>query len=402
MSDAVVLVVDDHESNVTLLARILRSAGVTQVHTLMDSREVVTRCLDLEPDLVLLDLHMPHMDGYDVLDALRTALPEGTFLPVLVLSADATSDARERVLDAGAKDFLTKPFDRTETIQRIRNLLETRSLFNSVQQRNAELAAELEERTENERRHAAEQHERRTRIEQVLIDRSLAMVFQPIADLHTGEIVGVEALARFDCEPRRPPNEWFDQAAAVDLGVALELAAVKAAVNELGQLPPTAFMSVNVSPATAMSIELAVWLQTAPGAQIVLELTEHTRVQDYDDLVAALAEVRKLGLRIAVDDAGAGYAGLQHLVRLQPDIIKLDLDLTRGIHRDPARRALAGALVNFARDISATIVAEGIESADELSTLRALGVPWGQGYHLARPGALPLDSSRSIPGQSEA
>jgi EAL domain-containing protein (putative c-di-GMP-specific phosphodiesterase class I) len=152
-------------------------------------------------------------------------------------------------------------------------------------------------------------------------------------------------------------------------------------------------MSFNVSPVTAISIELGILLRTAPGAQIVLELTEHTRIQDYEQLLAALALLRQEGVRIAVDDAGAGYAGLQHLLRLEPDIIKLDLDLTRGIHADPARRALAGALVNFARDISAIIVAEGIETADELSALRELGVPWGQGYHLARPGPLPLDTS---------
>jgi EAL domain-containing protein (putative c-di-GMP-specific phosphodiesterase class I)/CheY-like chemotaxis protein len=392
LAEAVVLVVDDHESNLTLLERTLRSAGITHIHTFTDSREVVTQCLNLRPDLILLDLHMPHMDGYDVLDALRAALPDDTFLPVLVLTADATSDARERALDAGAKDFLTKPFDRVETIQRIRNLLETRALFDTVQQRNVELRAELEQRTEIDRRAAAEHDRRRVRVEEVLAGRSLTMVFQPIADLDTAEIVGVEALARFNCEPRRPPNEWFDEAADVDLGAALELAAGKSALHQLEQLPPNTFMSVNVSPATAVSAELGIALRGFPAAQIVLELTEHTRVQDYEQLVATLSDLRNEGVRIAVDDAGAGYAGLQHLLRLEPDIIKLDLDLTRGIHSDPARRALAGALVTFAKEISAVIVAEGIETHDDLSELRALGVPWGQGYHLAHPGPLPLDT----------
>jgi EAL domain-containing protein (putative c-di-GMP-specific phosphodiesterase class I)/AmiR/NasT family two-component response regulator len=391
-AEAIVLVVDDHESNVTLLERTLRSAGITRVHTLMDSREVVAQCLKLQPDLILLDLHMPHMDGYDVLDALRAALPDGTFLPVLVLTSDATSHARERALDAGAKDFLTKPFDRVETLQRIRNLLETRALFDTLQQRNAELYTELAQRTEIDRRVAAEHDEQRIRVEQVLKCRSLAMVFQPIADLDTADIVGVEALARFNCEPRRPPNEWFDEAAEVDLGTELELAAVKSALHQLEQLPPNTFMSVNVSPATAVSVELGIALRKVPAAQVVLELTEHTRVQDYEQLLAALADLRSEGVRIAVDDAGAGYAGLQQLLRLEPDIIKLDIDLTRGIHSDPARRALAGALVTFAKEISAVIVAEGIETEDDLCSLRELGVPWGQGFHLARPGALPLDS----------
>jgi EAL domain-containing protein (putative c-di-GMP-specific phosphodiesterase class I)/FixJ family two-component response regulator len=391
LAEATVLIVDDEETNVTLLERTLRSSGVARVHGITDPRQVVPRCLDEEPDLILLDLHMPHLNGYQVMEALQAALPAGTFLPILVLTSDATDDARERALDAGAKDFLTKPFNRVETIQRITNLLETRALFRTVQRHNAELRAELDRRTEVERRHVAEHHERYTRIERVLTQGSLAMVFQPITDLRTGAVVGVEALARVDSEPRRPPNEWFDEAAGVNLGNALELAAVTTALGQLDRLPPTVFMSVNVSPAAAASADLREVLQRLPSTQIVVELTEHTPVADYEPLVAALSPIRSDGVRIAVDDAGAGYAGFQHILKLEPDIIKLDLDLTRGIHSDPARRALAGALVNFADEISATIVAEGIETADDLSALRALGVPWGQGYHLARPQALPLD-----------
>jgi EAL domain-containing protein (putative c-di-GMP-specific phosphodiesterase class I)/AmiR/NasT family two-component response regulator len=387
---ATVLVVDDHASNVALLERMLRAAGVSSVHTLMDSRDVVAHCLEFEPDLVLLDLHMPHMDGYEVLAALRAALPTGTFLPVLVLTADATNAARERALDAGAKDFLSKPFDRVETIQRVRNLLETRMLYRTVQDHNSTLRAELARRTEQDRLLAAERSVRRMRIEQVLRRGAMSMVFQPIADLRSSEVVGVEALARFDCEPRRPPNEWFDEAADVELGTALELAAIDAALHQLHRLPAGAFMSLNVSPTTAIGVDLGATLRGAPSERLVVELTEHTRVQDYEPLIAALGELRRHGVRVAVDDAGAGYAGLQHLLRLRPDIIKLDLDLTRGINADPARRALARGLVSFATEIGAVMVAEGIETADDLSTLRALEVDWGQGYHLARPGPLPL------------
>jgi EAL domain-containing protein (putative c-di-GMP-specific phosphodiesterase class I)/CheY-like chemotaxis protein len=396
LAEATVLVVDDHESNITLLERVLRGAGITKVHSVMDSRQVVARCLELDPDLVLLDLHMPHMDGYEVLGALRAALPAETFLPVLVLTSDATSDARERALDAGAKDFLTKPFDRVETVQRVRNLLETRELYRVMQRHNQVLRVELDQRTEGDRRHASERRARRTRIEQVLRNRALSMVFQPIVDLHRGAVVGVEALARFDAEPRRPPNEWFDEAADVDLGTALELAAVEAGLAQLDALPPAAFMSVNVSPETATSHDLAELLLGSSCERVVVELTEHTRVTDYGRLLAVLNDLRTHGVRIAVDDAGAGYAGLQHLLRLRPDIIKLDTDLTRDINCDPARRALAGALVSFATEIDALIVAEGIETSDELSALHGLGVPWGQGYHLARPGALPLLARTSV------
>jgi EAL domain-containing protein (putative c-di-GMP-specific phosphodiesterase class I)/CheY-like chemotaxis protein len=400
LADAVVLVVDDHEPNVVLLERLLRAAGLTAVHGLSDARQVVARCLELQPDLVLLDLHMPHVDGCAVLVELQAALPADTFLPVLVLTGDASSAARERALDAGARDFLTKPFDHVETLQRVRNLLETRALYRAVQDHNGKLRTELAERTEGERREAAERLGRRTRISQVLRDSALSMVFQPIMDLGRNDVVGVEALARFECEPRRPPNEWFDEAADVDLGAELELAAVRVALGHLARLRADYFMSVNISPATATRPELRELLSGMPAARIVLELTEHTRIEDYESLVPALAVLRDRGVRIAVDDAGAGYAGLQQLLRLRPDIIKLDLDLTRGIHADPARRALAGALVSFAREIGATIVAEGIETEEEFSVLKALGVPWGQGYHLARPGPLPTETSCANAGNS--
>lgn len=308
---------------------------------------------------------------------------------MLVLTADASAAAREDALDAGAKDFLTKPFDHVETVLRVRNLLETGALYRSVQAHNAKLQAELEERREEERRRASERLRGRQRIERVLRDGSLSMVYQPIVDLLDGQLMGVEALARFDCAPRRPPNEWFADAARVGLGPELELAAVDAALRRLDLVPAHAFMSINVSAAAAMRPELLGLLAGVSGSRLVLELTEHTRIEDYEPLLSALYLHRRRGVRIAVDDTGAGYAGLQHILRLRPDMIKLDLDLTRGIHTDPARRALAGSLKTFADEIGAVVVAEGIEIRSELVTLQTLRVPWGQGYHLGRPAALP-------------
>src|SRR5947209_17209858 len=131
---------------------------------------------------------------------------------------------------------------------------------------------------------------------------------------------------------------------------------------------------------------LATLLGGYPGDRIVLELTEHTRVQDYEALLGALGGPRSHGVRIAVDDTGAGYAGLQHLLRLRPNVLKLDIALTRSIDTDPARRALATALVGFAAEIGAVLVAEGVESVDELRSLRMLGIPAAQGFRLGRPG----------------
>jgi len=392
-----VLIVDDQESNVVLLERLLKRSGLDNVHGITDPRDAVARVLELRPDLLLLDLHMPHLDGYEVLDALRAAMPADMFLPVLVLTADMTSEARERALSAGAKDFLTKPFDRVEAVQRVKNLLETQALYQRMRRVNAELQAELDQQAEARRRDEVERDLQQARVEGALHGSALRMVYQPIVDLHTGQIVGVEALARFDTDPLRTPDVWFAEAAEVGLGIDLELAAIDAALAGIEKLPRDVLLSLNVSPETAISPRLVESLARVAGPRIVLELTEHSRIDDYETLVRALDVLRHQGIRIAVDDAGAGYAGLQQILGLRPDVIKLDVDLTGGIDSDPVRRALAASLVKFGADTGAIIVAEGIETVGELRTLQQLGVPWGQGYHLARPADLPLPSTLVVP-----
>jgi EAL domain-containing protein (putative c-di-GMP-specific phosphodiesterase class I) len=398
-ADATVLIVDDEQPNVALLERMLRAAGISRVHGITDPREVLTSYRHLDPDLVLLDLHMPHLDGFAVLDALARVVPPDDYVPVLVLTADDTPLTKQRALAAGAKDFLTKPFDHTEVVLRVKNLLETRALYVGLRRHNAALAAQVREHGERDRRDR-EEHQRKTgRIERVLRGDGPTMVFQAIAELASGEVVGAEALARFAGEPRRSPDVWFGEAEEVGLGVELELAAVRAAVARFPELPARAYLSVNVSPATVVTGRVGEVVAGVPGERLVLELTEHARVADYDELVDALKPLRTRGARVAVDDAGAGFAGLVHILRLVPDIIKLDIGLTRGIDHDLVRRALALSLVGFARDIGASIIAEGIETAEELEALRDLGVTWGQGYFLARPGpeipaAVPLPAPR--------
>jgi EAL domain-containing protein (putative c-di-GMP-specific phosphodiesterase class I)/CheY-like chemotaxis protein len=401
--DASVLVVDDQRINVELLERMLRSAGLHQVTTETDARRAVPRFLELQPDLVLLDLHMPHRDGFQVMADIRAALPTGTFLPIVILTGDVTHDVRDRALSAGATDFLTMPFDHVEVLLRVRNLLEARAVHTALQQHNRVLQDHIEARREDERRRLEHRRTLERRIDGVLDQGGIRMVYQPIADLRTGALLGVEALARFDVEPHRPPDEWFDEAASVDRGVALELVAVREALASLERVPDGVFLSINVSPWTAVAPGLVDLLRDAPAERIVLELTEHARVDDYAGLVAALDGFRGRGMRIAVDDAGAGYSGFRHVLRLRPDILKLDNFLTSGIDGDPARHALGTAMVHFAREIGATIVAEGIETSAELLTLRDMDVPWGQGYHLARPAPLPPSTlDPETPGQVPA
>jgi len=393
-ADSTVVIVDDQPANVTLLERLLDTAGVGRVHGFTDPRQALAHCTISLPDLVLLDLHMPDLDGFAFMEALPSLVPEGGFLPVLVLTADIATEVKERALTTGAKDFLTKPFDRTEVLLRVANLLETRALHGRLEAHNAELQASLDVHTAAEWESTAEQERRQHRIDQTLAPGALTMVFQPVGDLIAGDVVGAEALARFACEPHRPPNEWFAEAGDIGRGAELELTAIAAALAQLPNLPPDVFLAVNASPATAITPGFDALLARYPAERIVLELTEHTQVDDYGALLDALDRLRGQGMRIAVDDTGAGYASFHHLLRLRPDIIKLDITLTRGIEADPIRRALAAALVTFATEIGATVIAEGIETADELAALRSIGIPWGQGYHLARPGGLPLPAGR--------
>jgi EAL domain-containing protein (putative c-di-GMP-specific phosphodiesterase class I) len=214
------------------------------------------------------------------------------------------------------------------------------------------------------------------------------MVFQPIVDLVTNEAIAVEALARFDITPYRPPDVWFTEAHENGVGVELELLAVTLAVARLPMLPDSVALTVNAGPQTAMCPELRDVVLDAPAGRLILELTEHNVIEDYPGLIAALRVLRQAGTRIAIDDTGSGYSSLGHILKLAPDFIKLDRDLVSGIDVDPVRRALAASLVSFAAETGAQIIAEGVETEDELDILRRLGVHHAQGYHFGRPAPL--------------
>jgi EAL domain-containing protein (putative c-di-GMP-specific phosphodiesterase class I) len=158
-------------------------------------------------------------------------------------------------------------------------------------------------------------------------------------------------------------------------------------------VPDGAFVSLNVSAEALASSEVIDLLGEAPAGRIVLELTEHAPVDDYPALGAALDRLRASGVRLAIDDTGSGWSSFRHVLALVPNVIKLDIALTRDIDRDPVRRALAASLVTFADEVGAVIVAEGVETEAEIATLRRLGVAYGQGYCLGRPAPLPVSAA---------
>ncbi len=209
------------------------------------------------------------------------------------------------------------------------------------------------------------------------------VVFQPVLDLRTGLVSGYEALARFVAPETRPPNAWFAQAHRCGLGFELEALALATALAAPGR-PAGAYLTLNLSP-SALTSEPVQAVLPARLDGLIIEITENELLTDDPGFMAALADVRDRGGRVAVDDAGAGYAGLKHVMRLAPDLIKLDRSLVTGVHRDPARAALISSFVRFARDSDATVCAEGIETLEELTRLADLDVTYGQGYVIARP-----------------
>ncbi|CAN7341916.1 EAL domain-containing protein [Arthrobacter sp. LjRoot14] len=258
----------------------------------------------------------------------------------------------------------------------------------------------------------------RARVREVIDRQLIVTAFQPVRDLGSGNVIGVEALSRFVSDDGATADYWFDEAAAVGLGPELEFAALEAALSAARQIPANMYLALNLSPATCLDHRLPglLALSPVPLDRIVLELTEHHEVADYDHLTAELAHLRMQGLRLAVDDAGSGFASMRHIVHLRPDIIKLDRSLIAGINDDIGQHALGAAMVAFARQIGATLIAEGIETAAELAAVDGLGMTAGQGYYLGRPtiqpeewakwaagpGNRPINGEAAVPGSDPA
>ena len=228
----------------------------------------------------------------------------------------------------------------------------------------------------------------RNRIERALTGDGHSIVLQPIISLSTGVVVKVEALSRFAAWPQREPDYWFAEAASVGLGCDLELFAIERAVSLLASIPDSLSMGVNAGPETFCSPELLVLLSGSTPGRIVVELTEHVGIEDYPGLRRACKDLRRIGARVALDDTGTGFASLSLLLEVEPEFIKLDRVLTRDIDSDPVRRALARALVTFGQEVGAEVIAEGVENAAELAVLIDLGIAYGQGFYLARPGSV--------------
>lgn len=246
----------------------------------------------------------------------------------------------------------------------------------------ATVAGRLLERQINVRKSRAEMT---ARIRSVIDEARFNMVFQPIVDVAAQQVIGYEALTRFDVEPSRPPDQWFEEADHVGMQDELEVTVIAKALEGLEQIPQRAYLSLNASPATILNGALGEVLEGQPLERLMLEVTEHVSVDDYSKIAEHLAPLRQQGLRLAVDDAGAGYASFRHILKLDPDLIKLDSSLIRCIDSERNNRALAAALIRFAEETGSKIVAEGVETEAELAVLMELNSNNAQGYLLGYP-----------------
>jgi len=384
-----VLIADDDANIRDALRELLESEdGIEVVAVARDAAEAVEAAAREHPDVAILDVKMPAGGGPR---AARGILAESPATRIVALSAYGDRASIVEMLSAGAAAYLVKgsmPDEVTQTIQRV---LRGESSFSPDVA--STVVRELSEQLAGKEEAEARRARILARVQAVIEHGGIHPVYQPIVDLAKGRITGVEALARFDTGM---PLQWFEEAADVGLREELESSALAVALAGLPALPPEAYLSLNLSPSTLLRRDVARLLGAVPLERIVIEMTEHAPVGDYDALNRALEPLRHAGVRVAVDDAGAGFASLRHILLLVPDIIKLDISLTRGIDADRPRRALSCALVAFARETSTTIVAEGIETDAELRTLKEIGVAEGQGFLIARPMLPPIDERRIL------
>lgn len=379
------LVAEDNPVIQELLESVLSESGEFEpVGVVGDADAAIEMAAKCEPDVALLDVRMPGGGGPRAANEIARVCP-GT--RIVALSSSDDSESVHAMMSAGAVGYVTKDMPMVEILATIRRCAQGGTMFApAVAHDVVRQITRLSRRAQADR---ADRDARAARILALCRPGVITPVFQPIRSLNGGGTVMIEALSRFPAEVEMDPGECFVEAARLGLGVELDVAAIEAALRALrGVGNDDAAVSLNVLPETLVSPRLLAALGGFDPGRLVLELTEHAEVSDYERARQAIAALRERGVRIAIDDAGSGFASLRHILDLTPDLIKLDIWLARGIGDDKPRRALATGLISFAREIDAQIVAEGIETESELKTLRELGAGLGQGFFLARPAPL--------------
>jgi EAL domain-containing protein (putative c-di-GMP-specific phosphodiesterase class I) len=383
MDDIRVLIADDDPEVLDLLSRVIDDDPQMEVvASARGADEAIELATEHRPDVAVLDVRMPGGGGPR---ATRAILRRSPATDVVAFSTFEAADSVLSMLEAGARGYVSKSDPPRELARAIRRCREGDTALST---RIRDMTAETLATTAVKRTNGASRGKRRERIFRFIDGEGLDVVFQPIVDLEDGKIVAVEALSRFTTPSPRSPDAWFREARDVGLGVDLELAAARVALRSLPLLPWSVSLALNFSTEAMESVGFTTLMGHHPVDRLIVEVTEQTD-GTVSALQDALAPWRWGGLLVAVDDVGVGYSTLSRIVQLQPDVIKLDIALTRGLQADPGRQMLVEKLQEYAGGVGATLVAEGVETAEQMERLRSLGVRVGQGFHLGRPGPLP-------------
>ena len=362
-----ILFVDD-EPNVTANLKAMLRKQPWEISTANSGADGLAAIAAQPFDVVVSDERMPEMSGSEFLTRVRELQPQAVRL---ILSGQASLDATIRAInEAGIFRFLTKPCEKEDLIDCLNAAIEAGRLA-----RSRDRADTLSEQTE--------------RAIEALDDglEQLWVAFQPIGDWRRRAVFGFEALARCDHPAIPHPGVLFAAAEAADRVPDVERAIRALIVDSLADLEPGVSLFVNLHPSTLADPEFFDSSNALFGAseRIVLEVTERCPLEEIDGVEARIDALRASGFRIAIDDLGAGYAGLNTFAKVQPDVVKLDLELIRDVDRSRTNAKVIESMVRLARELDCIVVAEGIETAPEYETLTALGCDLIQGFLLARP-----------------
>lgn len=379
-----VLVVDDDEDLRFLVRCWLETSDRYQVVGEADSgTAAIEASRQLQPDLAIVDVSLPNGDGEEATRIIGSVSPR---TKVLAYSASIDRSFVLGMIGAGADGYLVKSGHFHELLEALDTVVGG-DIYLSPSIRNHvfdHVRSSIRGESTRSLHFARDQQI----VDVALQPGALKIALQPIVDLQVDRVVGHEALSRFAHVDG--PGAVFEAAARIRRSDEVELTAAQAAINAVTRFRDgDPFLSINASPGVVMDEEFHALIATRDPTGIVIELTEQTPVRDYRRLNVALDQMRARGIRLAIDDVGAGFACLTHVHRLLPDIIKIDRYLIDRVYEDAARQSMVKALVNVAAAIGATVIAEGIEQSAELRCVRDLGVQLGQGYLLGAPAVGP-------------
>jgi EAL domain-containing protein (putative c-di-GMP-specific phosphodiesterase class I) len=371
VGEAQLLVVDDERMVRDAIARLFRDTEI-EVTLAHDGAHAVELLRHKHFDAVITDVHMPNLSGIELLKAIHIDDAE---IPVIITTGEPTTESAIQALDNGAVRYLLKPIDGGELVKAVSNAIGMRRL--AVFHRQAALVAS-----------------RTPAVDEIAdldgaFDRAIAGLFahyQPIISLPDRRVVAYEALARTNETSFPHPGALFDAAERLD-----RVASVGRRMRVAAPIPfegRSEQLFINLHPMDLLDESL--FDPKSPlammASQVVLEITERASLSSVGDLRDRITRLRNIGYRIAVDDLGAGYAGLSAFVALSPDFVKLDMSLVRDVHRSTTQQRLIHSLLAVCKDLDIRVVSEGVETPEELATLRDLGCELFQGFLFARPG----------------